>query len=316
MSKTKPGISKEKSFILDNAVTEKPSGIKSVSYSQYKTYRECPHRWELNYKDGLYPFTNSIATVFGTALHETLQHYLTLLYTDSVKASEELNFEEYLFERMVETYKKEMKNNDGQHFITQEEMQEHYEDGILILDYLRKKRKVLFDYRTVELVAIELPGYVPMMDEYNVVFNFFIDIVFYDRQEGVYSIVDVKTSKSGWKQGGYEMKSELKMDQVLLYKKYFSKFYNLDPKKVEVKFLIVKRKVPDHYDWPIPRHTIHIPAQGSGKVNLATANIEDFVKKCFNPDGSFLETNHRKTPSASTCKFCPFYGNSCDAQAN
>lgn len=314
MSKTKPGISKEKSFILDNAVTEKPSGIKSVSYSQYKTYRECPHRWELNYKDGLFPFTSNVNSVFGTALHETLQHYLTLLYTDSVKASEELNFEEYLFQRMVETYKKEMKDNNGQHFITQEEMQEYYEDGILILDYLRKKRKVLFDYRTIELVAIELPGYVPMMDGYNVVFNFFIDIVFYDRQEGVYSIVDVKTSTKGW--SDYQKKDELKLEQVLLYKKYFSKFYNVDPKQVEVKFLILKRKVADHFDWPIPRHTMFIPAQGSGKVNLAVANIEDFVKKCFNPDGSFKETTHRKTPSKSACRFCPFYGNSCDAQAN
>lgn len=315
MSKVKP-VSPEKSLILDNAIESKPEGIKSVSYSQYKTYRECPHRWELNYKEALFPFTSNINSVFGTALHETLQHYLTLLYTDSVKASEELDFEQYLFERMSETYKKEMADNGGQHFIPQEEMVEYYEDGILILDYLRKKRKVLFDYRNVELVAVELPGYVPMMDGYNVVFNYFLDVVLYDRQEGVYIILDIKTSKNGWKQGGYEMKSELKMDQVLLYKKYFSKFYNLDPKNVEVKFLIVKRKVPDHYDWPIPRHTIHIPAQGSGKINLATANVEDFVKKCFTPEGTFLETTHRKTPSKSACRFCPFAGKECDMIAN
>lgn len=310
-----PTISKEKSFILENAITEKPSGVKSVSYSQYKTYRECPHRWKLNYKDALFPFTSSRETVFGTALHETVQHYLTLLYTDSVKASEELNFEEYLFERMVTTYQKEVASNNGQHFVTQEDMQEYYEDGILILDYLRKKRKVLFDYRTVELVAVELPGYVPMMDGYNVVFNFFLDLVFYDRQEGNYIIIDIKTSKSGW--NDWAKKDELKLEQLLLYKKYFSKFYNVDPKQVEVKFLIVKRKVADNFDWPIPRHTMFIPAQGTGKVNLAVANIEDFVKKCFNLDGSFKETIHRKTPSSSACKFCPFAGTElCDQKAD
>ena len=314
MSKVKP-VSSEKSLILDNAIESKPEGIKSVSYSQYKTYRECPHRWNLNYKEALFPFTSSISTVFGTALHETLQHYLTLLYTDSVKASEELNFEEYLFERMVEVYKKEVKNNGGQHFIPQEEMVEYYEDGILILDYLRKKRKVLFDYRNVELVAVELPGYVPMMDGYNVVFNYFLDVVLYDRQENTYIILDIKTSKSGW--NDWAKKDELKLEQLLLYKKYFGKFYNVDPKQVEVKFLIVKRKVVDNFDWPIPRHTMFIPAQGTGKVNLAVANIEDFVKKCFTPEGTFREdVIHRKTPSKSACRFCPFYGKECDAQAD
>lgn len=314
MSKVK-SISPEKSLILDNAIEKKPEGIKSVSYSQYKTYRECPHRWNLTYKEGLFPFTSSINTVFGTALHETVQHYLTLLYTDSVKASEELNFEEYLFHRMVETYKEEMRSNGGQHFIPQEEMIEYYEDGILILDYLRKKRKVLFDYRNVELVAIELPGYVPMIDGYNVAFNFFLDVVLYDRQEGTYIILDIKTSTKGW--NDWAKKDELKLEQLLLYKKYFSKFYNVDPKQVEVKFLIVKRKVPDNFDWTIPRHTMFIPAQGTGKVSLAVANIEDFVKKCFTPEGKFQEVQHRKTPSKSACKFCPYAGTDlCDQKAN
>jgi hypothetical protein len=297
-------ISKEKKVIVENAIQVKPEGVKSVSYSQYSVYKQCPYRWNLTYKEGMFPFTSSISTVFGTALHETLQHYLTVLYTGSVKESEEIVFADLLYANMVAAYREELKKNGGVHFIDKADMEEHYEDGLEILHYLRKKRKILFDYRNIELVAVELPGYVPIFEDGKLVFNYFLDLVFYDRQEGRYLILDVKTSKKGWTD--YQKKDVLKLEQVLLYKKYFSKFYNVTPDQIEVKFLIVKRKVSEDFDWPIPRHTMFIPAQGAGKVNSAVINLEDFVKNCFNMDGTFKEVHHPKTPSKNSCKFCPY----------
>lgn len=307
----------QKRLILENAVTEKEKGKKAVSYSQYSVFRDCPFRWELTYKDGLFPFTSNINSVFGTALHETLQEYLTLLYTKSVKSSEEFNFNEYLSDRLVETYQKEVEENGGAHFIPKEEMKEYYADGIEILEYLRRKRKVLFDYRNVELISIELAGYIPVLDgNDNIVFNYYLDIVMYDRVTKKYIIIDVKTSKNGWKQGGYEMKSQLKMDQVLLYKHYFSKHYKINPDDVEVKFLIVKRKVFQFEGFQTPRHKVHIPAQGDSRVKLAVAGLENFVKTCFNEDGSFQDKKHPKTPSKSACRFCPYAGTDyCDMVA-
>ena len=53
---------------------------KNISYSQLSLYRGCPHRWSLQYKDGYKVFTSNIHTVFGTALHVAIQHYLDVMY--------------------------------------------------------------------------------------------------------------------------------------------------------------------------------------------------------------------------------------------
>lgn len=295
-----------KKLILDN-VGKKLEGQKSISYSQYHTYKECPFRWNLTYKQGLYPFSSSVSSVFGTAFHETLQEYLRLLYEVSVKASEEMNFEQYLSDRMVSVYKEEMKNNGGEHFISKTDLKEHYADGIAILNYLRKKRKVLFDYREWELVAIELPLYVKVLEEYNILFNGYIDILLYNPKEKLFRIPDIKTSKRGWS-AKYEHKDLLKMSQVLLYKHYLAKHYGLNPDDISGEYFVVKRKIAEDSEYPIPRHQTHIPAQGSSRVKLAVQGIEDFVKDCFNPDGSYQEKAHPKTPSQHSCKFCPYAG--------
>ena len=61
----------------------------TVSYSQYSIWRKCPHQWYLNYFKGLASYSQSIHTIFGTSIHETLQNYLHVLYTESgVKADE------------------------------------------------------------------------------------------------------------------------------------------------------------------------------------------------------------------------------------
>ena len=53
---------------------------KSISYSQFSTYIGCPLKWQLQYKEGINTYQSTINTIFGTAVHETLQHYLTVMY--------------------------------------------------------------------------------------------------------------------------------------------------------------------------------------------------------------------------------------------
>lgn len=282
----------------------KEEGQKTVSYSQYSMYKECPYRWQLTYKEKLFPFTSNINSVFGTAMHETIQEWLRLLHDVSVKASEEFDFDTYLFDRLSATYNKEREEIGGVHFIPKEELKEYYADGIKILDYLRRKRKVLFDYRHWELVAIELPLMVKIMDDWNIFLNGFIDLLFYNKEEKLFRMPDIKTSTKGW--NDYQKKDELKMDQVRLYKNYLAKHYGFEKDDISGEYFVVKRKVYEDAEYPIPRHLVHIPAQGSSKIKLAVAGLESFVKDCFNPDGTFQEKAHPKTPSKSACKFCPY----------
>jgi hypothetical protein len=76
-----PNIIKE---IRNNPPTEVNYAFqKNISYSQMSIFRGCPHRWKLQYKDKIKRFNSSIHTVFGTAIHETIQTYLGLMYNVS-----------------------------------------------------------------------------------------------------------------------------------------------------------------------------------------------------------------------------------------
>ena len=77
---------------------------RKISYSQWSMYERCPLNWKLAYIDGLAPFQSSIDTVFGTAFHETLQYYLTVLYTESVKKADLLPLPEILKNKLREEY--------------------------------------------------------------------------------------------------------------------------------------------------------------------------------------------------------------------
>ena len=73
---------------------------KSVSYSQFSMYSECPKKWSLQYVEGHKQFTSTIHTVFGTALHEIIQHYLTVMYEQSAVAADKINTSE-MFEETL-----------------------------------------------------------------------------------------------------------------------------------------------------------------------------------------------------------------------
>ena len=112
---------------------------KHISYSQLSMFRSCPHKWALQYKDGHKTFSPSIHTVFGTAFHETLQHYLTVMYEKSGAAADRENINELLEDNLREEYSTQYKKNNNLHFSNGEEIREFYEDGIEILNFIKKK---------------------------------------------------------------------------------------------------------------------------------------------------------------------------------
>ena len=53
---------------------------KVVSFSQYSMYKSCPHKWYLQYVKGYKDDKPNMHFVFGTAMHEALQHYLQTMF--------------------------------------------------------------------------------------------------------------------------------------------------------------------------------------------------------------------------------------------
>ena len=103
--------------------------MKNISYSQYSQWVTCPYRWKLLYIDDKREFAGNIHTLFGTAMHEVLQTYLTVMYSDTIKVADALPLDKMLLHRMKENYVSVMENNGGEVICEQHEMEEFYRHG-------------------------------------------------------------------------------------------------------------------------------------------------------------------------------------------
>jgi hypothetical protein len=278
---------------------------KSISYSQMSMYLSCPKKWALQYRDGHKIYSPSINMTFGTAIHETVQNYLQVMYEENGAAADEINLEEYFEDRFRENYSKEYQSNKKQHFSNPEEMREFFEDGIAILEFIKKKRNGYFTKKGNYLVGIEIPIVISPNKRYNnVLFNGFIDLVIYHEPTNTFTIYDIKTSGRGW--GDKEKKDEIKQFQVLFYKSFFSEQFGVPEDNIEVQFFILKRKIWEKSDFPQKRIQEFIPAQGKIKLKKSKAALETFIESVFNLDGTYKSTEHLAIPSKSNCMYCPY----------
>jgi hypothetical protein len=278
---------------------------KIISYSQMSMYLSCPKKWALQYRDGHKIYAPSINMTFGTSIHETVQNYLHTMYEENGAAADEIDLEEYFENRFRENYSKEYKSNKNLHFSNPEEMREFFDDGIAILEFIKKKRHEYFTKRGYYLVGIEIPIVISPNKRYNnILFNGFIDLAIYHEPTNTFTIYDIKTSSRGW--GNKEKKDEIKQFQVLFYKSFFSEQFGIPEDNIEVQFFILKRKLWETSDFPQKRIQEFIPAQGKIKLKKAKIALETFIENVFNLDGTYKSTEHLASPSKSTCKYCPF----------
>jgi len=274
---------------------------KSVSYSQYSMWATCPHRWALKYIENKEPYQASIHTVFGTAFHETLQSYITTMYEISGAAADKMDLETLFQERFREVYAKEYKAA-GSHFTTAEEMGEFFNDGIAILRWLKTRRNKIFTICKMKLLGIELPLLLCLST--NLYYKAFIDFALYDKDLNKVYIYDIKTSTRGWSDN--EKRDDQKTAQVLLYKEYFARQYGWDVEQIEVEFFIVKRKIYEQAEYPIPRLQSFRPASGKNKRKQAIDNFDTFIKDCFDEVGKPQIKSYLKNVGEKSCKWCPY----------
>lgn len=276
---------------------------KSISYSQTLSYSTCPHQWALRYIKNLIEYKPSIHTVFGTALHEVIQEWLTCMFEDSVKKSNEMDLNALLEEKLFNIYKQE-KEKYGKHFSSPVELSEFYLDGVEILSYIKKKRSAFFSTKNFKLVGVEIPLVFQVRE--NIFFKGYIDLLFYDEQQDRYIIFDIKTSTSGWNANA--KKDDKKIAQLLLYKEFLAKQFNIDVEKVDVQYFIVKRKVPSDPEFPAMGRRVQefIPPSGKIKRGQAMNTFLKFIQDAFDEQGSFIEKDYEQKPSKVNCMFCEF----------
>ena len=272
-----------------------------ISYTQVSMFNQCPHRWKLNYVDKIAVRETSIHLIFGTAMHEVLQNYFTIMYEHSAKMADEFDSETFLYTRLTETFKKEKESCEVFN-ITQEEMIEFYQDGLTILDWFKKHRGEYFAKRGYKLIGCEIP--VDLDISNNVKWIGYLDLVIHDTIHDVIKIYDIKTSTKGWNKW---MKTDKnKTDQLLYYKKFYSKQYNHPIDKIEVEYFIVKRKLYENVDWPQKRVQKFAPASGTPSINKAMNNLKVFLMAAFDDKGNHLDKEQPTNGSKKNCRFCEY----------
>ena len=281
---------------------------RKISYSQWSMYEQCPKKWKLSYIDGLAPFQSSIETCFGTAFHETIQHYLTVMYTDSVKRADALDFRSILTNKMREEYARNVADNNGEHFSNPLQMAEYLEDGVAILEWFKKRRKQYFSTKDYELIGIELELCTQASEKNPSVYWYgFIDLVIRHIPTNTIYVYDIKTSRSGWNK--YQKSDSLKSAQLVAYKNYFSNQFGVPSENIVVEFFIVKRKLVEESMFPQKRIQLLRPSAGTVTQRKVQKQIDAFVESAFDLEGN--KNTEREYLAVSgkgdkNCKYCPF----------
>ena len=264
--------------------------MKQVSYSQYSLWKQCPYQWKLQYVDKVKPNDPSIHTIFGSAMHEALQTYLSCMYNFTVKDADEIDLNDLLRRKMKEFYIKEAVEKEKTHLIEQEDMVTFFQQGVEILDWFKKKRGNYFSKRSWSLLGIEERLAIPIRGDLH--FLGFLDVVMKDEISGKIKIIDIKTATMGWNK--YQKANAVKSDQLLLYKEYYSKKHNVPVNMIDVEFLIFKRKLYENLDFPQKRIQRHVPANGKPSMNKMRSRFEEFLDACYDESGKAKSIEYEK----------------------
>ena len=152
----------------------------------------------------------------------------------------------------------------------------------------------------------------------NVGYIGFLDIVLFDKINQKYKIIDLKTSTRGWNK--WQKSDESKTHQLLLYKVFYAKEFNVPLDKIEVEFIILKRKHDPDDVWSGDRIQRFVPAHGSMSSKEAWTSFNTFLNESFTKSGEYnMDYSFPKTPGKNkkNCRWCEFSskaGGPCDGK--
>ena len=243
-----------------------------ISYSELKTWAECPYKRKLSYQDRVKKFIGNEFTAFGRALHFLCEH----LVFDRVDDPED--FFNLAFEKELTSIGKEENK-----LIT--EMREQAKQiHPLIMPELTKI------FGEFEVFSVEEQLYEDI-NEATVPYKFkgFIDLVI-RTNDGKFHIIDWKTCSWGW--DAKKKADKFITYQLTLYKKFWCEKYEVDPNLVETHFALLKRTAK--------KDNVEI-----FRVTSGPRKTENATKLLTNALIHISKQNHVK--DRRSCRGCEFY---------
>ena len=280
--------------------------MKHVSFSQYNIWASCPHHWRGKYVLELAESESNIYNVFGTAMHETVQEWLDIVFNGNMLKARTIDLDDSLKAYLIREFGESIVEQDGVKIFPCDKhtLMEFYDDGCAILKFLQENVEKYFPRMEWTLKGIEVP--IDLIIRPNVQMRGFLDIVLRHKLTGMIKIIDLKTSTKGWNK--WQKKDTTKTDQLLIYKRYYAEQYNVPEEHITVEFLILRRKLPEDFDWPVPRVSKFAPAHAGPLMKKAKVRFDEFLDSVFDDDGNYIDKEVTPTPSKSACIFCPFLG--------
>jgi|TARA_B100000287_G_scaffold49548_1_gene43915 hypothetical protein len=271
-----------------------------ISYSQFSQWDKCPYTWKLNYVDKAETFKGNIYTLFGSAVHETIQAYLVCYYERTIKEADNLPLRDILQYRMEENYKISKEQHGDDFEVSLDEMKEFFNDGCNIIDEFLKRKSSYFPKKNTELVGIEIGLNHAVSD--SIKFRGYMDVVLHNKTTGRIKIIDIKTATMGWNK--YMKADKNKTNQLLLYKYFFSKEKEISIDKIDVEYLILKRRLYENFDYPQKRIQTFSPASGKPSINKVMNRLQEFIDECFDEDGNVVDNDYEKCEKHKKCILC------------
>ena len=199
---------------------------KRISYSEFKNWKECPWRHKLIHIDKVSYYEGNEFTAFGTSIHKMCE--ITLL-DDLKKPTEVFNT----------TFDEELKHLSAAGATINNSLV--LEMKIQAENICNQVKPALHKYfNKFEIFSVEES----LMEDMNEIKSFgkkfkgFIDMII-KTEDGRYHIIDWKTCSWGWPS---QKKSDPVINyQLTFYKNFFCKKHNIDPKKVDTYFGLLKR---------------------------------------------------------------------------
>lgn len=256
--------------------------LSHVSFSEIHLYSKCQFWHHIEYTlENKQP--DSIHLLFGSSVHAAIDKTLKTEFKFSwISMGKQI----YSWIKKNPIYK--FINKEGklveQELDPKEWTKQSFKIYHEIFNWLNNK------FPNYKLIDSEMELYEPISEIQDFNFKGFIDLVIQDEQ-GNYHIVDFKTCSWGWDR---DKRSDTKKQyQISLYKKFFCQKLNIDPKKVETHFILLKRT----------------PAVNSSAVELLT--ISSGPKKLQNANEWLIKQTKGiklglKLKNRVSCKYCPW----------
>ena len=224
------------------------------------------------------------------------------MYNKGQQAADEFDIHKHFQTGFMLLYKTDV-DKLGEHFATKEQLIEFTNDGLEIIDFFLRHRQEHFQKHGWKLLGIEMPILIPPHEDYpNVKLMGKLDLVMFDETTHKVVIWDIKTSTRGWTK--YDKNNKIKTSQMVMYKKYFAEQYNIPVENIDVRYFIVKRKVPDNPKYAVMKSRIQKFEPSSGKTtqNKMVKNMKSFIEDVFIDGTHMYDTDNIDRILAETDK--------------